>query len=184
MSILKVARMGHPVLREPAQAIAKGAFGNPELQRLVEDMVDTMGEYAGVGLAGPQVHAPLRLFVMQPDPQDEATLRVAINPVVTPLEPEEEMMEGWEGCLSIPDIHGMVPRHLRVRLEAFDEKGKKYTEELSDFAARVAQHEADHLDGVLFLDRMENFSSLAFGEEFRRYHAPRRQPDDERDRME
>lgn len=170
MAILKVARMGHPVLRTPAQALASGAFKQPELRGLVDDMVDTMADYVGVGLAAPQVHYGLRLFVIQPDPGDEATLRVAINPEVTPL--GEETEEGWEGCLSIPDIHGMVPRHTRVRLDALDAQGRKYSEELEGFAARVAQHEYDHLDGKLFLDRMINFSTLAFGDEFRRYHAP------------
>jgi peptide deformylase len=182
MAILKVARMGHPVLREPAQAIAQSALKKPELLGLVEDMVHTMADYVGVGLAAPQVHYGVRLFLIQPDPGDEATLRVAVNPTITPL--TEETEEGWEGCLSIPDIHGMVPRHMRVRLEAFDAEGKKYAEELEGFAARVAQHEADHLDGVLFMDRMTNLSTLAFGDEFRRYHAPRPEPEDERDRVE
>ncbi len=171
MASLKIARMGHPVLRSPAQEIAPGAFKQPELRGLVEDMLDTMADYVGIGLAAPQVHCALRLFIIRPDPQDEATLRVAINPVVTPLGEEPE--EGWEGCLSIPDIHGMVPRRTRVRLEAFDADGKKYTEELEGLAARVAQHECDHLDGVLFLDRMTNLSTLSFSDEYRRYHAPR-----------
>lgn len=175
MAILKVARMGHPVLRSPGQELAPGAFHQPELQGLVEDMIDTMADYVGVGLAAPQVHYDLRLFIIQPDPGDESTLRVAINPTITPLGGETE--EGWEGCLSIPDIHGMVPRHIRVRLEAFDAEGKKYSEELEGFAARVAQHEFDHLAGTLFLDRMTNLSSLAFGDEFRRYHAPRPEPE-------
>ncbi len=176
MAILKVSRMGHPVLRQPAEEIAPNGLKSEELKALADDMVETMVEYAGVGLAAPQVHYGVRLFVIQPDPGDEATLCVAANPVVTPL--TEETAEAWEGCLSVPDIHGMVPRYLRVRLDAHDRDGKKYSVELEDFAARVAQHEADHMDGVLFIDRMTNLSTLSFGEEFRRYHAPRPEPEE------
>ena len=171
MSILKVARMGHPVLREKARELTLQELGSPELVDLVEDMIETMAEYAGVGLAAPQVHYGLRVFVMQTDPDDEATLRVAVNPRITPL--GEEGWEDWEGCLSIPDIHGRVPRNDRVRLEALDAEGRAYTEELEGFAARVCQHEYDHLDGLIFVDRMGDFTSLCFGEEYRRYHAPR-----------
>lgn len=176
MAILKVSRMGHPVLRKLAEEIAPQGLKSDELKALADDMVETMVEYAGVGLAAPQVHYGVRLFVIQPDPADEATLRVAANPVITPL--TEETAESWEGCLSVPDIHGMVPRALRVRLDAHDRDGKKYSVELEDYAARIAQHEADHLDGVLFIDRMTNLSTLAFGEEFRRYHAPRPEPEE------
>ena len=175
MAILKIARMGHPVLRSPAQELAPGAFNQPELQGLVEDMIDTMADYVGVGLAASQVHYALRLFIIQPDPGDEASFRVAINPTVTPLGDETEA--GWESCLSIPNIHGMVPRHTRVRLDAVDADGKKYSEELEGFAARVVQHEFDHLSGTLFIDRMTNLSTLAFGDEYRRYHAPRPEPE-------
>ncbi|MBT3351453.1 MAG: peptide deformylase [Nitrospinaceae bacterium] len=177
MAILKVSRMGHPVLRQPAEEIAPGGLKSDELKALADDMVETMVEYAGVGLAAPQVHYGVRLFVIQPDPGDETSLRIAANPVVTLL--TEETVEAWEGCLSVPDIHGLVSRFLKVRLDAFDRDGKKYSVELEDFAARVAQHEADHMDGVLFLDRMTNLSNLAFGEEFRRYHAPRPEPEQE-----
>ena len=171
MPILKVARMGHPVLREKAREIAPEGFGSPELAGFIDDLIETMQEYAGVGLAAPQVHEGLRLFVMQTDPDDEATLRVVVNPKLTPLGNED--WEDWEGCLSIPDIHGRVPRNDRVRLEALDASGQAYTEELEGFAARVCQHEYDHLDGLIFIDRMRDFSTLCFGEEYRRYHAPR-----------
>ena len=171
MSILKVARMGHPVLREKAREVAPDEFESPELAVLIDDMIETMSEYAGVGLSAPQVHHGLRLFVMQTDPDDEATLRVAVNPRLTPL--GEEGWEDWEGCLSIPDIHGRVPRSTSVRLEALDESGRAYVEELEGFAARVCQHEYDHLEGYIFIDRMRDFTSLCFGEEYRRYHAPR-----------
>ena len=171
MAILKVARMGHPVLRGKAREIAPEELGSPELAAFVDDLIETMQEYAGVGLAAPQVHEGLRLFVMQTDPDDEATLRVVVNPKLTALGNED--WEDWEGCLSIPDIHGRVPRNDRVRLEAQDLEGRAYTEELEGFAARVCQHEYDHLDGLIFFDRMRDFSTLCFGEEYRRYHAPR-----------
>ncbi len=171
MSILKVACLGHPVLREKARELAPEEMRGAGFAALVEDMMHTMVEYAGVGLAAPQTHHGLRLFVMQPDLKDEETLRVAVNPKVTPL--GAEGWEGWEGCLSIPDLHGRVPRNDRVRLEAFDARGQTYSEELEGFAARVCQHEYDHLDGVVFLDRMRDFLNLSFGEEYRRYHAGR-----------
>jgi peptide deformylase len=174
MAILKVAQMGHPVLRQVAEEIPAKALKSSDIKALVDDLVETMSEYAGIGLAAPQVHFGVRLFIIQPDPGDESTLRVAVNPVLTPL--SEEMEESWEGCLSLPDIHGMVPRYMRIRLDAWDASGEKYSVELEDFAARVAQHEADHLDGVLFIDRMTNLSTLAYGDEWRRYHAPRPEP--------
>lgn len=171
MAILKVARLGHPVLRQPARALTPKELKGGALGALIDDMVETMAEYAGVGLAAPQVHFGVRLFVMQPDPNDAKTLRVVINPVVTPL--DELIEEDWEGCLSIPDMHGRVPRATRVRLEAIDARGNKFAEELEGFDARVCQHEADHLDGVVFFDRMKDLSTLCFGEEYRRYWAPR-----------
>ena len=171
MPILKVARMGHPVLRGKAREIAPEELGSPELAAFIDDLIETMQEYAGVGLAAPQVHEGLRLFVMQTDPDDEATLRVVVNPKLTALGVED--WEDWEGCLSIPDIHGRVPRNDRVRLEAQDMEGRAWAEELEGFAARVCQHEYDHLYGLIFFDRMRDFSTLCFGEEYRRYHAPR-----------
>lgn len=171
MSILKVARLGHPVLRQECRELTPEEVRSGEFQRLARDMAETMMEYTGVGLAGPQVHVPLRLFIMDPDPDGEEPPRVVVNPVVTPL--GEETAEEWEGCLSIPDVHGKVPRHLRVRLEALDLRGEPVSLELEGFAARVCQHETDHLGGVLFLDRMRDLSTLTYGEEFRRYWAPR-----------
>lgn len=175
MPILKVARMGHPVLRRKASEVEPEYLGGPELAEIIEDMFETMVEYAGVGLAAPQVHLGIRLFVMQFDPDDEETLRFAVNPKLTAL--GDEGWEEWEGCLSVPDIHGRVPRNDRVRLEAQDHEGRVYAEELEGFAARVCQHEYDHLDGLIFIDRMRDFSTLCFGEEYRRYHAPRPKED-------
>jgi peptide deformylase len=171
MSILKVAHMGHPVLRERAEALDKSAFRNPLLQKLIDDMIETMHEYHGVGLAGPQVHEGVRLFVAlleeEPDPKTAAT--VVVNPEIIPSDDTRE--EGWEGCLSIPDIRGMVPRYTNITLKALDRDGRPFELKLKNFAARIAQHETDHLDGVLFFDRMSSMRSLTYLEEFSRFHA-------------
>ena len=176
MSILKVARMGHPVLRTRAQAIERADIKSAAVQRLIDDMIDTMTEYHGVGLAAPQVHESLRLFVVafdpsQPEPDDDQPLEsvAIINPEITPL--GDEMVEDWEGCLSIPDIRGRVPRLRDLGLRACDRKGERFEVRLQNYQARVIQHENDHLDGVLFFDRMRSFESLAFLDEYSRYWA-------------
>jgi peptide deformylase len=167
MSILKVARMGHPVLREKARPVEKADFRDPAFQKLVDDMIETMHEYAGVGLAGPQVHEGRRLFVAVLHEADEAV--AIVNPEITVV--GDEVVEGWEGCLSIPDIRGRVPRAFRIKVQACDRHGKRIEIDASDYPARVIQHETDHLDGVLFFDRMRSFESLTYLEEFSRYHA-------------
>ncbi len=169
MSILKVARMGHPVLREKARPVEKAEFRDPAFQKLVDDMIETMHEYAGVGLAGPQVHEGLRLFVALLDEGDDAV--AIVNPEITVV--GDEVVEGWEGCLSIPEIRGLVPRAFRITVSAFDRHGKRIQLDAADYPARVIQHETDHLDGVLFFDRMRGFESLTYLEEYGRYHARR-----------
>jgi peptide deformylase len=169
MSILKVARMGHPVLRRRARALEKSDLKNPAMQKFFDDMIDTMYEYNGVGLAGPQVHEGLRVFVamLDEEPSQETEAMVVVNPEIVPNSAVQE--EGWEGCLSIPDIRGMVPRHTDITVKALDRNGKNIELRLKGFPARVAQHETDHLDGVLFFDRMQSMQSLTFLEEFSRY---------------
>ena len=171
MSILKVARMGHPVLRERARPLDKSDIKSAVVQKLIDDMLDTMHEYHGVGLAGPQVHEGLRVFVamLDDDPDAKSEAAVIINPEITPNAPDVE--EGWEGCLSIPDIRGMVPRYTDITLKALDRTGRSIELALKDFPARVAQHETDHLDGVLFFDRMKSMQSLTFLDEYSRFHA-------------
>ena len=178
MSILKVARMGHPVLRARARAIDVGEIKSSRIQQLIDDMFETMKEYQGVGLAAPQVHASIRLFVagFAPDhdgeeEEERVPLMTVINPEIAVAGPE--MVEDWEGCLSIPDIRGKVPRAHRIVLRAFDRKGKRFEMQASGFTARVIQHETDHLDGVLFFDRMSSFATLTFLEEFSRYWSER-----------
>jgi len=171
MSILKVARMGHPVLRARGRSVEPAELKHPLLQKLIDDMIETMHEYNGVGLAGPQVHENLRIFVAmldeEPGPKSEAV--AVINPQIVPV--SENKAEGWEGCLSIPDIRGMVPRYTDVTVRALDRKGRAVEIPLKNFAARVAQHETDHLDGILFFDRMTSMQSLTYMDEYSRYHA-------------
>jgi len=171
MSILKVARMGHPVLRRTARSISPGDLKDPMMQRLINDMIDTMHEYHGVGLAAPQIHEDLRLFValLDDDPGADSDAVVVVNPEIVAL--SEEKAEGWEGCLSIPDIRGMVPRYTDIVVRALDRTGKKVELTLKGFPARVAQHETDHLDGVLFFDRMTSMQSLTYLDEYSRYHS-------------
>ena len=172
--------MGHPVLRKRARALDPAEVRSAVVQKFIADMVDTMIEYEGVGLAAPQVHEGIRIFVAGIE-GDEGRMQVLpfVNPVVTPA--SEQTADDWEGCLSIPDIRGRVPRFQAVRVAALDRKGKPFELELEGFAARVIQHEADHLDGVLFLDRMTGLESLTFLEEFGRYHRRRDADDEEED---
>ncbi len=175
MSLLKVARMGHPVLRTRAREIERAELKHPALQKLIDDMIDTMHEYHGVGLAAPQIHEALRIFVAAIDPGQEEPLApdsdpmVFVNPVITPV--GSEVCEDWEGCLSIPDIRGRVPRARAIKVTAMDRTGGKIEIASNDFPARVIQHETDHLDGILFFDRMRSFESLSFLDEYSRYWA-------------
>jgi len=170
MSILKVARMGHPVLRQRARPISTSDLRDPMMQTLINDMIDTMHEYSGVGLAAPQIHEDLRLFValLDGDPDGDSDAVVVVNPEIVPV--SDQKVEGWEGCLSIPDIRGRVPRYTDVVVRALDRTGKKVELELKGFPARVAQHETDHLDGILFFDRMTSMQSLTYLDEYSRYH--------------
>jgi peptide deformylase len=181
MSILKVARMGHPVLRAQAKPLGAAEIRSAKIQQLIDDMFETMKEYQGVGLAAPQVHESVRLFVAgiargsEEEDEDEdgedVPLMALINPEISPI--GRETVEDWEGCLSIPDIRGRVPRHERILVRAYDRTGKRVEVRASGFTARVIQHETDHLDGVLFFDRMKGFESLTFLDEFGRYWSHR-----------
>lgn len=177
--------MGHPVLRKKVKPVPVADITTPAIQRLIDDMMQTMVEYHGAGLAAPQVHEDLRLFVAQVvtdrdhDQDDEAEeaeprppeLMAVINPEITPVGRTVE--EDWEGCLSIPDLRGLVPRHRDIKVRAYDRTGKPVEIQATGFMARVIQHETDHLDGVLFLDRMKSLASLSFLDEYARYHVER-----------
>jgi peptide deformylase len=173
MAILKVARLGHPVLRQVAAPLAVRRLRSAGVQRLIDDLIETMRSEDGVGLAAPQVHVPLRVvaYEMTGDQRAPAAtadpLRVLVNPALTVL--DEATEEDWEGCLSLPDLRGRVPRWSRIRVDALDRRGQPLSYTARGFHARVVQHECDHLDGVVFLDRMRDLSSLAFLAEFERF---------------
>jgi peptide deformylase len=173
MSILKVTRLGHPVLRQVTQNVSPRELESPALQKLIDDMIETMKEYDGVGLAADQVHESKQIAVLEVAdnpryPQKpNVPLAVLINPKIAPL--TEEMEEDWEGCLSVPDLRGRVPRYKSIRVQAWDRRGNELDFVAEDFHARVIQHEFDHLHGKVYLDRMRDFSTLTFLQEFARY---------------
>ncbi|HKV99692.1 MAG TPA: peptide deformylase [Vicinamibacterales bacterium] len=186
MAILKVARMGHPVLRAKARPVPPQAIASPPIQQLIDDMFETMHEYTGIGLAAPQVHESVRIFVagvrqvpVAPvlDDDQEMPFIALVNPEVTLVGPATD--EGWEGCLSIPDIRGRVPRASQIQVRAYDRTGRRVELIASGLPARVIQHENDHLDGILFFDRMATYESLTFMDEYRRYWV--KDEDDEKD---
>lgn len=167
MSILKVARMGHPVLREVAQPVQESEFGSPELLKFVEDMFETMNEYTGIGLAAPQVHVSRQIAIVG---TDEENIWVVCNPKVTVL--QEDLQGFWEGCLSVPGLRGYVERPRKIRVEFRDPQGARHTVEPEGFLATVFQHELDHLAGVIYVDRVKRAESglmLSFQEEFDRF---------------
>jgi peptide deformylase len=180
MAILKIARMGHPVLGLTAQPVADPKAA--EIRRLVNDMVETMMDANGAGLAAPQVHVPLRVVVFQApgersDPglaEDEkfdhtAPLTVLINPEIQVLAGETE--GGWEGCLSVPGLRGWVERLAHIRYRGLGLEGEVIERVARGFHARVVQHECDHLDGRLYTSRMGDLSRLIFESEIRHFQA-------------
>ena len=173
MALLKIARMGNPVLRARAAAVDDPAA--PWVRKLVEDMLETMDDAGGTGIAAPQVHAPHRIVTFfvggerasdlpGDGPQD---LTVLINPVIEPV--GNEMAWGWEGCLSVPGLRGVVPRYLRIRYRGLGLDGEPIEREAAGFHARVVQHECDHLDGILYPQRMTDHRLLVFADEFQRH---------------
>jgi peptide deformylase len=164
--IRDVLRMGDPRLWELSLPVKE--FGTPELLALLQDMRDTMAHLNGAGLAAPQIGVLLRvvIFGVQSNPRypdvDEVPDTVLINPQLTPL--SEELEEGWEGCLSVPGMRGVVPRYRRLRYAGFDETGRRFEREAEGFHARVVQHECDHLDGVLYPMRIRDFTRFGFNE--------------------
>jgi peptide deformylase len=184
MSILKISRLGHPILRRVADELAPEALANADLQRLIDDMVATMVDEEGIGLAAPQVHASVRLVVLgdpeaEADDGDSLPLTVLANPVWRFRSTETD--EAWEGCLSLPGLRGWVPRSLRVVVGGVDRTGRAIEITAQGYLARVLQHEIDHLDGILYPDRMADLTRLTFLDEYRRYWQPDPDEDDEDD---
>ncbi|MGH7778788.1 MAG: peptide deformylase [Candidatus Binataceae bacterium] len=181
--ILKIARLGFPSIRTVAQAVPIEQIATVQFQRLVDDMVETMHEYHGVGVAAPQVHLPIQLAVLEvenhpryPD-MPPVPLTVLINPVVTIV--NRAPIEEWEGCLSIPDLRGLVPRFSEVHVRALGRDAEPLDFVARDFHARVVQHETDHLKGEVYLDRMPDLRQLGFLEEWQRFLMPRSKPTEE-----
>jgi peptide deformylase len=171
--ILKVARLGHPVIRARAQQVDPAKIAAPEFQRLLDDMVETMREYSGVGLAAPQVHLGLQLAVLEVEnhprypEMPSVPLTYLINPTVTIL--DSSPLDEWEGCLSIPELRGRVPRFKQLRVTGLGRNGEALDFVATDFHARVIQHETDHLKGEVYLDRMPDLKSLSHLLEWQRY---------------
>ena len=171
MAILKIARMGHPVLREKCKPVDPAKITGPEVQRLIRDMLETMVEYNGIGLAAPQVHVPIRLVFAGGDEDENGRpkLRVIINPEFTVVD-EDDRLGMYEGCLSVPGMRGYVERPAHILVKAYNEKGEQISLDLDGYPAVVLQHECDHLDGVLYVDRVEDRSKLGYEEEVQRFH--------------
>jgi peptide deformylase len=172
MSILKVSRLGHPVLRLESKRVSPELLASSPIQTLIDNMLETMIEYYGVGLAAPQVHESLAIAVIESHSERGAIpMTVLVNPEVTVL--DEETIEDWEGCLSIPDFRGRVPRWRKLRVDALDRRGKTIQITAEGFFARVIQHEFDHLVGKVYLDRMPDLKTLTHLAEMQRYWLPK-----------
>jgi len=179
MAILKIARMGHPVLRRPAAPVPDPTA--PQIRHLVRDMLETMEDAGGTGLAAPQVHVPLRVVIFfvagrraaledgeagtVDGGREDVPLTVLINPEIEPLTEDEAL--GPEACLSVPGLVGQVPRWTRIRYRGLDLDGQAIEREAAGFHARVVQHECDHLDGILYPQRMTDLSLLMFRDQMR-----------------
>ena len=177
MAIRKIARMGNPVLRKTARPLTREEILSPKMQEFVQDMLDTMHEYGGIGLAAPQVHESIQLALIEFGEESgrypgmgEQSLLVLFNPVVTVL--DSQLQGFWEGCLSVPELRGLVGRPRKIKVDYLDEKAEPKTIEAEGFLATVFQHELDHLDGILYVDKLADPTKLAFTEEFKRYIAP------------
>ena len=177
MSIRKVARMGHPVLRVKARDLTPEEIRSDDFEALLEDMVDTMEEYGGIGLAAPQIHESISVAIIDyaDDGKNSMPLSVFINPKITVLDSTEQAF--WEGCLSVPEIRGLVYRPRKIQIDFLDREAKPRQIVAEGFLATIFQHELDHLDGTLFVDRIRyepGASPISFLEEYGRYHVPSR----------
>jgi peptide deformylase len=182
MAVRKIIRMGHPLLREPARPLEPSEIGSRWLEHLLADMVDTLHDYGGIGLAAPQIAESVRVAVIEIPGGGSRygeipamPLTVFVNPVIEIVDPAARGF--WEGCLSVPGLRGFVERPQHVNVSYLDLHGTRRDLELMGFLATVFQHEFDHLDGKLYVDRITDTRLLAFEEEFERYLAPRAAPE-------
>lgn len=182
MAIRKIARMGHPVLRQKARALTQEEIASPEIRRLVQDMVETMADVGGIGLAAPQIHESIQLAIIGFESDNSRypemgsqPLSVFINPEITVLDSTTQSF--WEGCLSVPELRGLVHRPRKVQVDYLDLEGKAQSVTAEGFLATVFQHELDHLAGVLYVDRVQSTpgsTPLAFTEEYQRFIVPQK----------
>ena len=175
MSRREIVEIGHPVLRERAREVTSKELRSDDVQRLIDDMIETMRAADGAGLAANQVAETLRIAVIEVRPgnprypyKPPVPLTVVVNPVVEPLDDEIEQIN--EGCLSVPNLRGEVPRHVSIRVRYTDREGAEHDEVRRGLTAGTFQHELDHLDGTLFVDRVEDLSTLSTWEQFERFH--------------
>jgi peptide deformylase len=174
MFLLKIARLGHPVIRNGAEPVSQEELKTPSLQNLIDSMIQTMRDADGVGIAAPQVHVPKRMIIIEVSPenprypqQEAIPLTVIVNPKITFK--AETYEEGWEGCLSVPNFRAKVPRSTAVRVSGLDRQGDFLEIDAKGFFARVIQHEVDHLEGKVFLDRLPNLQTLTYLREYQKY---------------
>jgi peptide deformylase len=174
MAIRKIAQIGHPVLRQRARAVTREELLSPAMQQFIDDLVETMRDANGAGLAAIQVHEPIRIAAIEVtnNPRypykPNIPLTILVNPVLTPV--GDEMFENYEGCLSVPNLRGVVPRSLHLHVRAWDRHGNDIDEVVHGLKAGTYQHEVDHLDGTIFLDRVADPTTLTTWTEFERYH--------------
>lgn len=174
MAIREIIRMGHPTLRAPARPLTEAEIGSDETRRLVDDMVDTLHHAGGIGLAAPQIDVPVRLAIIEIDPGASRYGDIPAMPLTVFVNPDIEIVDPatagfWEGCLSVPGLRGFVERPQHVRVRARDLANRPIELELKGFLATVFQHEFDHLDGRLYIDRMTDPTRLMFESEFERF---------------
>ncbi|MDB4930380.1 MAG: Peptide deformylase [Myxococcaceae bacterium] len=174
MAIRKIAHIGHPVLRQPSRVVGADELASPEFQRLIDDLIETMRDANGAGLAAPQIYEPVRLCALEVNNnprypyKPRIPLTVLINPVIELR--TDERFDNYEGCLSVPNFRGVAPRATEIRVTALDREGKAIDRVVRGLTAGTFQHEVDHLDGLLFLDRMVDPKTLTTWPEFERHH--------------
>lgn len=174
MTIRKIATIGHPVLRERSRELTRDELARPETQRFIDDLIETMRDASGAGLAAPQVYEPIRVVAVEvkKNPRypykPDIPLTVLVNPALEPL--TDETFDNYEGCLSVPNLRGVVPRFTQLRLRAWDREGREVDQVVKGLSAGTFQHECDHLDGLIFVDRVKDTRTLATWTDFERYH--------------
>ena len=174
MTLLKIAQIGNPILRQRAREVSPEELASPETQRFIDDLVETMRDANGAGIAAIQVHVPIRIFAVEVKDNPRypylanIPLTIVVNPVITPM--PGEMFDNYEGCLSVPNLRGLVNRYAEVRATGMDRHGGPFDRYLKGLTAGTFQHEVDHLDGTLFVDRVKDPRSLSAWAEFDRYH--------------